>query len=360
MARDTILVVDDDEMNTDLIKIIFQDDYKVVACHNGKEALSYLTKEHKSIAIIMLDLVMPVVDGSVLLRVLHSKKITKIIPVVIITSDTDPDTAKQCYSNGAIDFIQKPFVSTIVKGRVNNIITLFKNKRELEAVVNEQTSLIKEKNQALKDYNDKILETMGTAIEFRNLESFNHIRMIKEMTYIIGDMLRHLYPEEYNFTDKEIKAIKSASALHDIGKMTVSDSILLKPGRLTPEEFEVIKSHTTKGCEMLEKTNLLSDESYMKLCYNICRHHHERFDGKGYPDNLKGDDIPIEAQIVSIADAYASLRGDREYRDAYEKEEAFDMIIKGECGAFSDKIIKSFSKAKPLLEKVVDDIKGES
>lgn len=350
MERDTVLVVDDEELNRDLLNLIFEKDYKVATCCNGKEALEYLTKKHRSVAIILLDLYMPVIDGMALLKLLKMKGITKYIPVIIITAEQSPEKAIECYDKGAVDFIPKPFVAVVVKGRVKNIIELYRSKHELEIIVNQQTKEIQEKNTELHGYNDRILEVMSSIVEFRNLESGNHIKKIKGMTRIMAETCNKLYPDVYHLTPETIEIMESSSALHDIGKIAISDTILLKPGRLTADEFEVIKSHTTLGCEIIKVIEELQSKNYLEISYNICRHHHERYDGKGYPDNLEGEDIPIEAQLVSIVDAYESLIGDRVYRDAYDKDKAFDMIMTGECGVFSERMLNCFSKARPIID----------
>jgi len=359
MARNTVLIIDDDQENLELLKDMFDGEYNVATCNSGKLAIEYLTKHYKNVAIILLDMVMPEIDGMVLLKVLNKKGITKLIPVVMMTEWTSAQNVQECYDNGAVDLINKPLVPAIVKGRVKNLVELSRTRLELETVVKEQTNKIQEQNTELKGYNDRIIEVMSSIVEFRNLESNGHIKRIKEMSRLMAEMIKRLYPDKYNLTDEDVEIIESASALHDIGKIAISDSILLKPGRLSVDEFEVIKSHTTQGCEVLQQIEELQDKKYMSISYNICRHHHERSDGKGYPDNLVGDAIPIEAQIVSIVDAYEALVGERVYRDAFDKEKAFKMITNGECGNFSDDMINAFTKSKLLLERIAEKYSEE-
>ena len=354
MARNTILIIDDEKQNTDLLDLIFKDEYEVQICNSGRGAMEYLTKNYKSVVIIILDMVMPDIDGMVLLKVLNQKGITKLIPVVMLNEWTTPDKIVECYNLGVADFINKPIIEPLVKGRIKNIVELYRSRIEFEAVIKQQTGRIKEQNEELKGYNDRIIEVMSSIVEFRNLESGGHIKSIKGMSHIMAEMVKRLYPGEYNLTDDDVRIIESASALHDLGKIAISDTILLKPGRLTPDEFEVIKSHTTQGCEILKQIEELTDEKYMRVSYNIVRHHHERYDGKGYPDGLSGEKIPIEAQIVSIVDAYEALVGERVYRDAFDREKAFNMIVGGECGTFSEPMINAFTKAVPLLNQIVD------
>lgn len=353
MAKNTILVVDDEKENIDLLKLIFDSGkYQIACCSSGKHAIEYLTKNYRNVAMILLDYSLPVIDGLTVLKVLHKKGITKIIPVVMMPSERSEENMSKCYENGATDVLRKPLMPAVVKGRVNNLIDLFETKNKLQSTVNVQTNKINEQSTELKAFNDRVIEVLSTVVEFRNLESGEHIKKIKKLTRVLAEMAYRLYPEEYNLNPEEISIMESASALHDIGKIAIMDSILLKPGRLTEDEFEVIKSHTTLGCEILDQIEELQDEHYMEVSRNICRHHHERYDGKGYPDGLVGEDIPIEAQIVAIADAYDALVGSRIYRDAFDKDKAFKMIMNGECGVFSDNILTCFEKARPLLEKI--------
>lgn len=360
MARDTILVVNNDELSNDLIKQVFvKEPYKVDSCSSAKDALAYLTKNHKNIAAILFEIVMPEVDGIMFLRVLNKKGITEVIPCIAVTAENDSKKIVEIYKYGAADIILKPFIPVVVKARVENAINLSKTKNELKDIINKQTSQIKEQNKSLRTYSDRLVEVMSTIVEFRNLEPDDHIKRIRKMTKIMGTMCLKLYPEKYNLTARRIEVMQSAAALHDIGKIAISDSILLKPGRLTDDEFEVIKSHTTMGIEVLSLIGEIQDKEYMEMSKNICRHHHERYDGNGYPDKLSGEDIPIEAQIVSIVDVYDSLVADRIYRDGFDKEKAFNMIMNGECGVFSEEILTCFSKSKSLLEKVDTYVEGE-
>lgn len=352
MRKNTILIIDDDKNSSDLFKNVFENDYDVQTCFNGKDALEYLTKHHKEVAVIILDLTMPVIDGGVLLKVLNKKGITKIIPVIIATSERGLNRVQDCFDNGALDVILKPFNPIMVKGHVKNVIELYETKMNLQAKVHEQTYKIQAQNEELKKYNSRIVEVMSTVVEFRNLESGDHIKRIKKMTRVMAEICQKLFPDVYNLSNEDVEMIESASALHDIGKITISDAILLKPGRLSSDEFELIKSHTTGGCEILNEIQDFQDEKSRKISYNIVRHHHERYDGKGYPDSLVGEAIPIEAQLVSIVDAYEALVGERVYRDAFSKDKAYNMIMNGECGEFSDNVLTCFEKARPELEKI--------
>ena len=197
------------------------------------------------------------------------------------------------------------------------------------------------------------MDVLGTVVEYRNLESGEHIKRVKEFTNILAEKAAEKYPE-YGLTPEKIAVIVAASPLHDIGKIAIKDSVLLKPGRLTDEEFEYMKSHTIRGCELLDSIKEDWNDDTMKYAYEICRHHHERYDGKGYPDGLVGDEIPICAQLVSVADVYDALVNERCYKDAFSKEDAYRMIITGECGVFSPKLMESFRKVRPAFEKLAN------
>ncbi|MDE6983940.1 MAG: HD domain-containing protein, partial [Lachnospiraceae bacterium] len=202
----------------------------------------------------------------------------------------------------------------------------------------------------LRQRNEKITDILAEVVESRNLESGEHVKRVKSYTRILAEELMRQFPE-YGLTPEEVHIIESASAVHDIGKIAIPDNVLVKPGKLTDEEFACMKSHTVRGCEVLDHIDVW-DDRYKEYAYKICRHHHERFDGRGYPDQLVGDDIPIEAQIVSVADVYDALISDRCYKKAFSKEEAFHMITEGKCGVFSPKLIQCFMNAREAMECV--------
>jgi putative two-component system response regulator len=244
---------------------------------------------------------------------------------------------------------------------MRNIINLYSYQNRLEEKVEQQTEILMKQNRLLKqqtaqlrENNVRIIDILGNVVESRNLESGEHIKRVKGFSRILGYQFMKDYPE-YGLSETRVQMISEASALHDIGKIAIPDNVLLKPGRLTTEEFELMKSHTTRGCDILNGIEGIWEEDYRKTSYEICRHHHERYDGKGYPDHLKGEDIPISAQIVSVADVYDALVSERVYKDAYSKEEAFHMIINGECGVFSPKLLESFRHARLAFEKLADN-----
>ncbi len=352
-----ILIVDDVDINRELLAGMLEDEYEIVMADNGRRALEILEKMHDGLALMMLDLIMPEMDGFAVLKYLQSKPWASKLAIIIISSDSAAQTEARCFDYGVADFVHRPFDARLVKKRVNNIISLYQYQEELEQRVAKQTetlrkqyALLMRQSEQLKKSKANVIDILGTVVEYRNLESGEHIMRVKSYTRILAQRLMQDYPE-YGLTPEKIDVIASASALHDIGKIAIPDSILLKPGKLTEDEFEYMKSHTTRGCEILKNIKNAWDEEYGAMSYEICRHHHERYDGKGYPDGLKGEDIPISAQIVSIADVYDALVNERVYKSAYTKEKAFQMISTGECGVFSPKLLDCFWNVRREFEQ---------
>ena len=359
--RNKILIVDDSFINRELLTEMLEDEYEVITCENGLQALELMEENYNELAIILLDLVMPVLDGVGFLKALQNKPIMKDIPILVISGETNVETEIKCFDYGVFDFIKKPFDNRLVKKRIKNAVDLYMYKNNLEERVAEQTSVISEQYNLLKHQADQlaksnvsIIEILGTIVEYRNLESGVHIQRVKSYTRILGEQLMEDYPE-YNLTSKQLNVIVSASALHDVGKIAIPDSILLKPGRLTKEEFEYMKEHTTKGCEIINNIRGVWSEEYAKASYEICRHHHERYDGRGYPDGLLGENIPISAQLVAVADVYDALVNERVYKSAFSADKAFNMIINGECGTFSPKLMDCFTKCRDRFESLAGE-----
>ena len=252
--------------------------------------------------------------------------------------------------------IHKPFYPHIVKRRSNNIIELYENKRDMEQRLKEQEEELIAKDKKIRENNEFMIETLSSVVEARSAETGEHTRRIKYFTRIMLKYLMKYFPK-YGITQDQIDEISRASALHDIGKIGIADAILLKPGRLTPEEFEIMKTHTTIGCDILEKSYKDKSSDFYTYAYNICRHHHERWDGKGYPDKLVGDEIPIYTQVVAIADVYDALVSPRVYKSAYANSIAYEMIMNGECGQFSPDVLECFGLAKEDFVNIVEVIK---
>ncbi|MGN0312431.1 MAG: HD domain-containing phosphohydrolase [Lachnospiraceae bacterium] len=360
--RNTVLIVDDVEINREILAEMLKDEYEIIMTGSGEKALEILDKQHEDIAIMLLDLVMPGMDGFQVLEQVRIKPWSKNLAIVIISCENTNKTERQCFDLGVSDFIHRPFDDVLVRQRVNNIVELYRYQDGLESKIEEQTVTLKKQfrllqiqAEQLKKSKENVIDILGTVVEYRNLESGEHIKRVKNYTRIMAEEMMKQYPE-YGLTKESIEIIVSASALHDIGKIAIPDSIILKPGKLTAEEFEYMKSHTTRGCEILRDIKDAWNQEYEKVSYEICRHHHERYDGKGYPDGLKGEEIPVSAQIVSLADVYDALVNERVYKSAFSKEKAFQMIVTGECGVFSPRLLECFWNVRKEFEKLADGI----
>lgn len=347
--KKSILIVDDSEMERDLLYQIFQNDYETLVAKDGKEAIIQLNKNYKNIVIILLDLMMPVLNGYQVLQLLKASPVFKDIPVAMVTANADLSIETACYTMGAMSVIHKPFVAKVVRKQVDNIIEMYEHSLKLKLTINEQL-------EKLNTYYNTLTDVISNLVEFRDAGSGTHINRVKVMTKIMAESYMELFPET-KMTKDDIDTIVRAAAIHDIGKIFIPDSILLKPTALTDEERQVMMSHTTKGCEILQLLKDVQDPDQYQMTYEICRHHHERYDGSGYPDGLKGDEIPLSAQLVSIVDVYDALVSKRVYKQPYSKRESYRMIVEGECGVFSPKIMQCFKSSRQKIELFSDSCK---
>jgi putative two-component system response regulator len=361
MQEELILIVDDMEINRDILEDILGEEYRIVQAEDGTQAIKMIEQYKEELSIILLDLIMPGVDGYGVLTYMGKKEYLNRIPVLVITGENSVQVEERCFDLGTSDFIRKPFDNSLVKKRVSNIVELYSYKKGLEDKIRQQTktlrnqyNLLRKQAGELEKKNENIIEIVGNIVEYREMESSDHVRRVKGYTRILAEQLMKDYPE-YELTEKQVAVIVSASAMHDIGKIAIPDSILLKPGRLTSDEYEYMKSHTLRGCEILNNIKGAWDEAYGKCCYDICRSHHERYDGGGYPDGLKGEEIPISAQLVSVAETYEELLHERVYKDAYSKDTAFQMILQGDRGVFSPKLLEVFRKVREQMENLPDE-----
>ena len=338
--KPAILLVDDSMMNRMMLTSILGEDYRILEAGNGKQCLELLRAKAGQIALVLLDINMPVMDGFEVLRTMNTNHTIEDVPVIMISSDDSEEVIRKAYELGASDYVSRPFDAKIVYRRVVNTIKLYAKQRRLVQMVSDQIRA-REKN------TDVLVGVLSQIVEFRNGESGSHVRHIRIITETLLHRLMEL-TNRYDLTPEQQDDIPLASALHDIGKIGIDEAILNKPGRLTAEEFAVIKTHSMLGAEMLQKTESFADQPLLQTAYEIARWHHERWDGKGYPDGLKGDDIPISAQLVSMADVYDALTSERCYKKAFPHETAVQMITNGECGAFN-----------PLLIQCLLDVQGE-
>lgn len=344
MDKTKILIADDMEINREILCDIFEEQFDIIQAEDGEETIDLISKYPQDIALILLDLQMPKKTGLDVLNYMNECDLINRIPVIMITGEATVESDVQAYELGAADIIYKPFASSVVMRRVLNIIELYQHRISIEEKLELRTKQLERSREKLQKSNEFLINALSSVVEFRSQESGEHIARVKKFTNILLKYLVQNYPE-YELTDSQIELITNASALHDIGKIAIPDNILLKPGKLTKEEFEIMKTHTTQGCGILENFKQ-SDNEFYKYCYEICRHHHERYDGKGYPDGISGEDIPIWAQVVSIVDVFDALVSKRVYKTPYAVTEAERMILEGECGVFSPKIIDCFEMAK--------------
>lgn len=337
-----ILIVDDMEINRTILVEGFKDKYETLEAEDGIQAIELLDS-NDDIAAVLLDLIMPNKDGLEVLRHMNEKSYIMHMPVFIITAANSESMLSSAYNLGAVDIIMKPFMMNFLKCRIGNMIELFRHRNDLEEIVAEQCARLSGLNQSL-------VETLATIIEFRDCESGEHVKRMCNFTGIIMTKLSNMYPE-YHMPKAEIDKIVTASILHDVGKIAIPDSILNKPGRLTQEEFETMKLHTVKGCDILDQIPDIMEKDIFDYCYDICRHHHERWDGRGYPDKLKGDEITIWSQAVALADVYDALTSPRVYKAAFDHETAVKMINNNECGVFNPKVLEAFNQTLDLINE---------
>ncbi|MBD5130204.1 MAG: response regulator [Ruminococcaceae bacterium] len=326
-----ILIVDDSEMNREILTDMLADEYEIFEASNGNEAITILSEHNTDISLVLLDMVMPVMDGLEVLDIMNKNGWLADIPVIMISSDDSAEVTHKAYDLGVTEFIRRPFDSLIVQKRCRNVTSLYAKQKKLANLVADQI-YEKEKNSRV------MIEILAHTVEFRNGECGMHVVNVQTYTEILLRELARI-TDKYNLTEAEISLISNVSALHDIGKISIPDEVLNKPGRLTDEEFKIMKSHSAVGSQMLSELPFYRDEPIVKLAYSIARWHHERWDGRGYPDGLVGDDIPIGAQAVSLADVYDALTAERCYKKAFSHDTAIEMISKGECGQFNPLLI---------------------
>ena len=340
--KSQILLVDDSKMNRMMLKEILGGDYSILEAENGQECLEKMQAEAGNIALVLLDINMPVMDGFEVLKAMNANHTIEDTPVIMISSEDSDAAIRRSYELGASDYVNRPFDARIVYRRVTNTIKLYAKQRRLVQMVSDQI-------RARENNTDTLVGVLSHIVEFRNGESGAHVRHIR----IITEMLLHRLLEissNYSITAEQQDLIPLASALHDIGKIGIDEKVLNKPGKLTPEEFKVIQTHSMLGAKMLHDLDQFAEQPLLQTAYEIARWHHERWDGRGYPDGLKGDEIPISAQLVSLADVYDALTSERCYKKAFSHEKAVQMILNGECGAFNPLLLQ-------CLTDIQDDLK---
>ena len=338
-----ILIVDDSEMNREILSAILENEFDILEASNGEECISVIREYGINISLVLLDIVMPVMDGFEVLEFLNKYEWIDDIPVIMISSEDSAASVKKAYEMGVSDYINRPFDVEVVQRRVFNTIKLYAKQRRLIDLI---TSQIYE-----KEKNNRILiEILSQIVEFRNGESGRHVLNVNIISEILLEQLVQI-TDKYNISWSDRLIITTAASLHDIGKIGIDDRILNKTEKLTPEESEKIKEHTVIGASMLENMELFKNEEFVKVAYQICRWHHERYDGMGYPDGLKGDEIPISAQVVALADVYDALVSRRAYKKCYSHKEAMEMILDGKCGAFNPVLLRCLTEARDKIKQ---------
>ena len=342
MNKRSILIVDDSELNRALLSDMLSDDFDIIEAENGAEAIRILHEKELEISLMLLDIVMPELDGFEVLAVMNKKEWIKSIPVIMISAETSSTSIDRAYDLGAVDYISRPFDERTVKHRVTSNYMLSLRQQEMTEMLSSQIYQ-KEKDNSL------MIEILSNIVEFRNGESGLHVLHVNVITQMLLEALVKK-TDKYPLTGQQIRLIAVASSLHDIGKISIPTEILNKPGRFTPEEYEIMKKHTVEGANMLDSLSFHKDAELVKLGYEICRWHHERYDGRGYPDGLKGDDIPIAAQVVAMADVYDALTSERCYKPKIEPDQAVQMILNGECGKFNPLLAECLLEILPRLK----------
>ena len=343
-SKQRVLIVDDSEINREMLAEMLKDDFDILEAASGEECVEMLQKQGTEISVILLDVIMSGMDGFDVLEYMDENHWIKDIPVIVISKDNSIASVTKAYRMGASEYIGRPFDAQVIYQRVCNVIKLYAKQRRLIALVTEQI-YEKEKNERV------LVDLLSQIVELRNGENGVHIRHMHILTEMLLEQLVQK-TDRYKLNWSDQLVIKTASALHDIGKIDIPTSILNKPGKLTQEEFETMKTHTTIGAIMIRQVQMEEDDTLIQFAYEICRWHHEKWDGKGYPDGLKGNYIPISAQVVSIADVYDALVSERVYKKAYSHEKAIEMIINGECGKFNPLLIQCLKDCSDRIQLV--------
>lgn len=347
-GRRNILIVDDDAINRNILRKIFSQNYSVDEAENGRKGIEKILDPQNNFCAVLLDVIMPEMDGIEVLRYLRTFGIQERIPVFLITAESSAGVVKEAYELGVMDVIRKPVVSYVVLRRVHSVVELFEARKRLSSVVETQHMELLEQAEQIIMLNQGMIEALATAIEFRNEESGDHVHRISNITRLMLENTKF----GAHLTKSEINDITLASIMHDVGKITIPDAVLTKPGRLTAEEFEIMKTHTVKGVTLLESIPQLRNSGFYEYACDIARHHHERWDGRGYPDGLKGNEISPWAQVVSIADVYDALSCKRVYKAAFSRDTVVKMIRTGECGCFNPELLESFFSIEEELSEM--------
>lgn len=348
--RGRMLIVDDEEINRLILANLFEDEFEIEEAADGQEALDALLAAPGGYAAVLLDVMMPRVDGLEVLRRLEPTGFLRRTPVFLITAEQGNQVMEEAYELGVMDFIGKPIVPYVVTRRVLAVVELFEARKRLSLTVEDQRLELIERAERILELNRGMIESLSTAIEFRDGESGIHVRRIHDITH----MMMSLTPFGEGLSEEDVDDVALAAIMHDVGKIAIPDAILCKPGRLTAEEFEVMKTHTTQGADLLARIPQMRSLGAYRFAVDIARHHHERWDGRGYPDGLVGDEITPWAQVVGLADVYDALTNKRVYKAAFTREESLRMICEGECGTFNPCLLECFLEIEPAIARLYE------
>ena len=347
-VKPKILIVDDTLSNRRVLKELLGEQYDYIEASNGREAIAKIKEYQNSIDLVLLDLIMPIMDGFDTLEVIKENGWLEYLPVVVVSADDDSRLMEMAYGLGAVEFVKRPYDASIVRRRINNTLVLYQKQKKLVNIIEEQIY----ENES---YSRQMIDILGHIVEFRNGESNLHVHHVQLLTHVLLSHLQQI-TNKYKLSENDIMLISNASSLHDIGKISIDEKILNKPGKLTDEEFEIIKTHSTVGASMIENLTAYNSEdknSILYYSYQICRWHHERWDGRGYPDGLKGNEIPISAQVVALADVYDALTSERCYKKAFSHKTAIKMICNGECGSFNPLLIRCLVECEDYIHSAI-------
>ncbi|MCM1120055.1 MAG: HD domain-containing protein [bacterium] len=354
VERGSILIVERDGEERKALEELLVKEYDIVTADDGKQALSEMQRRRNELAAVILDWETSAVSAFQLLQVMQARGLMEDIQVFVTTSQVDPEIDKKVYALEVKAVVRKPYEDMAVRRQILDRLREAAERRVLRQEVKENKQLLEESQKKLEGFYGSLLDAIGTIMEYRVSESDQHVRRIKGFARIMAVAYRNQFPTS-GLNEEEINRIVRGSVIHDIGKIAVPDTILLNPAKLTEDETQILRSHTTKGEEIVRLLKDVQDEEQLRVSCEICRWHHERYDGGGYPDGLEGDEIPISAQIVAIVDVYDELVSERISKKPYDKATAYSMIMKGECGAFAPKLLQCFESSKKLLELYSDN-----
>lgn len=340
--RSKILIADDVRLNRVLLGQMFQQEYEIIEAEDGKTTIEKIVEEAENIAAVLLDIKMPGIDGYAVMEFMKENGYMQQLPVIIITSDEDGDAMERGYELNATDVIFKPFQANVVIQRVHNVLELYRHKNHLEELVKEKTEELSRQYEKLKEHHTHLVEVLQDVAEYRNVESKQHLNYVQGYTQILANHYAQIYPRS-RMTKEKINNIVRAAKWHDIGKIAMPDSVFSRIGHLSKWELELLKEHTVKGGDIIRVLTELEDEDYQRVCYNVCMYHHEKYDRTGYPGTIRKERIPIEAQIVGLADMYEVLL------HSYGCDDPYPLLMDGSCGELFPKMKECLKDARKEL-----------